>query len=80
MNDSGDIFVLEINVFAAFNPGSVMSKLTGAAGISHQEFWGAIVKKTLGRVPNSKMKKGAYCRLKSKTNSAKFLFMYSMFT
>ena len=59
VNDSGDIFVLEINVFAAFNPGSVMSKLTSAAGISHQEFWGAMVKKALGRVPNSNMKMGA---------------------
>lgn len=59
VNDSGEIFVLEINVFAAFNPGSVMSKLTGAAGISHQEFWGAMVKKALGRVTNSKMKMGA---------------------
>ena len=46
---SGDIYVLEINVFAAFNPGSVMTKLTNAAGISHQEFWGSMLKQALAR-------------------------------
>ena len=59
VSHSGEIFVLEINVFAAYNPGSVMSKLTAAAGISHTEFWGAMVKKALGRIPESQMKLGA---------------------
>ena len=49
VTDSGDIYVLEINVFAAFNPGSVMTKLTNAAGISHQEFWGSMIKQALAR-------------------------------
>merc|ERR1712106_385170 len=59
VSHSGEIFVLEINVFAAYNPGSVMSKLTAAAGISHAEFWGAMVKKALVRIPKSQMKLGA---------------------
>jgi len=49
VTEDGEIFVLEMNVFAAFNPGSVMTKLTNAAGISHNQFWGSMVTKVVDR-------------------------------
>jgi len=59
VTESGEVFVLEINVFAAFNPGSIMSKLTTAAGISHREFWGSMVNKALSRLAEAQRRKGA---------------------
>ena len=49
VTEEGEIFVLEINVFAAFNPGSVMTKLTTAAGISHSQFWSSMLRRALSR-------------------------------
>ena len=49
VTEAGEIYVLEVNVFAAFNPGSVMTKLTTGAGISHQQFWGEAVRRALAR-------------------------------
>ena len=54
-------------MFAAYNPGSVMSKLTAAAGISHTEFWGAMVKKALGRIPKGQMKLWALIQINFKS-------------
>ena len=49
VTEDGEIFVLESNVFAAFNPGSIMTKLTEESGISHKEFWSAMVRNVLQR-------------------------------
>ena len=49
VTEDGEIFVLESNVFAAFNPGSIMTKLTEASGISHKEFWSAMIRNVLQR-------------------------------
>ena len=49
LNEHGQLFILECNVFAAFNPGSVMTKMTEGAGICHQDFWGTMVRRGLAR-------------------------------
>ena len=59
LNEAGELFILESNVFAAFNPGSVMTKMTLGAGISHRQFWGAMVRKGIARGASRKEQKGS---------------------